>query len=89
MNPLAKIAALGAMFVALGGFASAPADPIAGEPRQTAQSRPSPAPAAHPLTAEDLSAYFDGMLPSEMERADIAGVVLVVVKDGQPLFERG
>ncbi|HEV2532758.1 MAG TPA: serine hydrolase domain-containing protein [Phenylobacterium sp.] len=49
-----------------------------------------PAPAsAHPLTAEDLSAYLDGMLPPEMERADIAGVIVVVVKDGQPLFERG
>ncbi len=43
----------------------------------------------HALTADDVGAYFDGMVPSEMERADIAGVVIVVVKDGQTLFERG
>jgi len=62
-----------------------------------AAARPAAAPApppvsnasAHALTAEDVAAYFDGMVPSEMERADIAGVVIVVVKDGQPLFERG
>jgi len=56
----------------------------------TAAAAPSaPAPAANALTTEDVSAYFDGMLPAEMKRADIAGAVIVVVKDGQILFERG
>src|SRR5258706_4219714 len=89
MNPLSKIAAVGAMFVALGGFAAAPASQsptISATGPAVVASAPT---TAHPLTAEDVSAYFDGMLPSEMERADIAGVVIVVVKDGQPLFERG
>ena len=53
--------------------------------------RPGPAAtSAHPLTgAEDAAAYFDGLLPDAISRADIAGAVIVIVKDGQPLFERG
>ena len=46
-------------------------------------------PAGHALTAVDAAAYFDGLLPAEMTRADIAGAVIVIVKDGQILFERG
>jgi len=45
----------------------------------------------HPatLTAEDLGAFLDGYLPIEMERADIAGTVVTVVKDGKVLLARG
>ncbi|HEY2751197.1 serine hydrolase domain-containing protein [Phenylobacterium sp.] len=87
MNLFAKIAAVVGTCLALGGFASAPAS---SSPTTPAASAIASAPAtAHPLTAEDVAAYFDGMLPSEMERADIAGVIIVVVKDGKPLFERG
>jgi CubicO group peptidase (beta-lactamase class C family) len=91
MKLLSRFAALGAMFLALGGFAPAPAPAPTSPPPATSAINPAAAAptTAHPLTAEDVSAYFDGMLPSEMERADIAGVIIVVVKDGQPLFERG
>jgi CubicO group peptidase (beta-lactamase class C family) len=101
MKRLSKMAAMSWMFAALGGFASAasaPADPSAVSPGVPAHASAAPAAegaavsgpvAAHPLTAEDLSSYLDGLLPTEMGRADIAGVVIVVVKDGQPLFERG
>ena len=80
MSKASRISALAAFLFALAGAAvAAPAPP---------PTAPSP-PAAHALTAEDAAAYFDGMIPSEMERADIAGAVIVVVKDGQILFERG
>src|SRR5271155_4589687 len=46
-------------------------------------------PQNHPLTAEDLDAFFDGYMPLALERGDIAGSVVVVVKDGQILFEKG
>lgn len=46
-------------------------------------------PPAHPMTAEDVASYFDGLIPDAINRADIAGAVVVVVKDGRPLFERG
>lgn len=54
-----------------------------------AAQAPAPAPAAHALTADDVGAWLDGLLPAEMKRADIAGAVVVVVKDGQILVERG
>jgi CubicO group peptidase (beta-lactamase class C family) len=42
-----------------------------------------------PLTRSDLEAYFDGFLPFALQRADVAGAVVVVVKDGQTLFQKG
>jgi CubicO group peptidase (beta-lactamase class C family) len=44
---------------------------------------------AHELTAEDLSSFFDGIITIELERDDIAGAVIAVVKDGNVLFEKG
>jgi len=41
------------------------------------------------LTAADISAFFDGLLPEQIEKADIAGAVVAVVKDGKVLFEKG
>src|SRR5215467_12851711 len=41
------------------------------------------------LTATDLEAFLDGFVPQQIEKADIAGAVLVVVKEGKVLFERG
>jgi CubicO group peptidase (beta-lactamase class C family) len=49
-----------------------------------------PQPAAPPaLTAQDLDAFLDGFVPLALERGNIAGAVVVVVKDGQVLFEKG
>lgn len=45
--------------------------------------------AAPELTAADLGAFLDGYLPIEMDRADVAGATVVVVKDGQVLLARG
>jgi CubicO group peptidase (beta-lactamase class C family) len=44
---------------------------------------------ATPLTAQDVATFFDGMIPAELERADIAGATVAVVKDGALLFARG
>lgn len=46
-------------------------------------------PGTHELTATDLEAYLDGMMPAQLEREDIAGAVITVVKDGQVLFMKG
>lgn len=69
----------------------APAVPrMAGRPAAVAAA---PAPSApsrvHPLTADDVSAWLDGFMPYALARGNIAGAVVVVVKDGQPLFEKG
>ena len=41
------------------------------------------------LTEADLSAFLDGLVPQQIEKADIAGAVIAVVKDGKVLFEKG
>ena len=41
------------------------------------------------LTAEDLAAWLDGYVPYVLKTGDIAGAVVVVVRDGQILVERG
>lgn len=93
MNRLSKTAALGAMLMALCGFAAPPTTPSskASPPKSPAPSvaAPAAASAAHALTAEDAAAFFDGLMPDAIERSDIAGAVLVIVKDGQPILERG
>jgi CubicO group peptidase (beta-lactamase class C family) len=46
-------------------------------------------PSAPALTAEDLEAFLDGMMPSQLNREDVAGAVIAVVKDGKVLFAKG
>ncbi|MEO8574597.1 MAG: serine hydrolase domain-containing protein, partial [Pyrinomonadaceae bacterium] len=47
---------------------------------------PSVAPA---LTAADVEAFLDGILPLQIERDNIAGATIAVVKDGRVLFSKG
>lgn len=41
------------------------------------------------LTTDDLTAFFDGMMPLQIRQANIAGAVVAVVKDGQVIFAKG
>lgn len=41
------------------------------------------------MTAQDVQTFFDGLVPYAMHRGDIAGGVVVVVKDGKTLFAKG
>jgi len=43
----------------------------------------------HELTQTDLEAFLDGMVPLQLAREDIAGVVIAVVKEGKPFFAKG
>ena len=58
-----------------------PQAPTAGESRVTEPP--------HALTAEDVHAFLDGFVPMQLEREDIAGAVVLVVKDGTILFAKG
>ena len=44
---------------------------------------------AHPLTASDLETFFDGIIPLQLERSDIAGASVLVMKDGEILLQKG
>lgn len=45
--------------------------------------------ATHTLTTTDLSSFFDGLVPFALQRGDVAGAVIGVVKDGKLVFTRG
>ena len=48
-----------------------------------------PGTAAHALESSDLEAFFDGILPLQLERSDVAGASVLVMKDGQVLLKKG
>jgi CubicO group peptidase (beta-lactamase class C family) len=54
-----------------------------------AQAAPAPAGPTPALSREDLSSFLDGFLPTALERGDMAGATVAVVKDGSVLLERG
>jgi len=46
-------------------------------------------PPPHALIREDVEALLDGYLPYALHRADVAGAVVVVVKGGEVLLQKG
>ena len=66
----------------------APAKPLTPE---TGANVPAEIPGAgsHALTKEDAEAWFDGFFPYALQRGDIAGAVVVVIKDGNILLPKG
>jgi CubicO group peptidase (beta-lactamase class C family) len=76
-------AVLGAAGIAV---AQAPAVP---NPVTPASTIPQPLHAANPLTRENLEPWLDGIVPYALQRGDVAGAVVVVVKDGQVLLQKG
>jgi CubicO group peptidase (beta-lactamase class C family) len=50
---------------------------------------PQPASSAHPLERADLESWLDGMVPYALKAGDMAGAVVVVVKDGHVLLQKG
>src|ERR1700679_724145 len=79
--PLFSISLFFSLFcVAIAGRA-APA-----EPAVEASSTPA---AAHPLERTDLEPWLDGLMPYAIERGDVAGAVVAVVKNGEVIFAKG
>lgn len=55
----------------------------------SASAAASPGNPAHRLEGADLEAFFDGIFPIQLERSDIAGATVLVMKDGQTLLQKG
>ncbi len=89
MNHLVKrLVALVACATASIGMAQVA--PVPSTPAEAAPSMPATQQSGEQaLTSQDLSSFFDGLVPFAMQRGDIAGGVVVVVKDGSVLFSRG
>jgi CubicO group peptidase (beta-lactamase class C family) len=48
-----------------------------------------PSPLPHALEKADLEAFFDGIVPLQLERSDAAGATVLVRKDGKELLKKG
>jgi CubicO group peptidase (beta-lactamase class C family) len=93
MNRYTRILATLAVTFAVGLASAQVTQPLTPAP---AAATPLPAPAApNPtgtppeLSNEDLSTFFDGLLPFALGRGDVAGAVVSVVKDGKLVFAKG
>lgn len=64
-------------------------------PQRKASTKAAPAPAPPSangpaqMTADDVAAFLDGVVPLQLKHANIAGAVVLVVKDGQVLYAHG
>ncbi len=82
-------------FILLGLFnslviAQAPkATPVSPAPKAAAASESKVTEPTHELTVDDVHAFLDGFVPMQLEREDIAGAVVLVVKDGAIFFAKG
>jgi CubicO group peptidase (beta-lactamase class C family) len=45
--------------------------------------------AVRPLSAEDVTAFMDGLVPIQLDRSDEVGAVVVVIRDTQVLLKKG
>ena len=87
--------ALVVIAVAVGNVAAAVSEtpvahpPLGSDDGATAARVPSLSPGVDRLTKADVDAWLDGLMPFALQRDDIAGAVVVIVKDGQVLTQRG
>src|SRR5919109_185476 len=63
----------------------APKAPVSATPQLEQPKKETP----HELTASDVGAFLDGVMPLQLAREDIAGAVIAVIKDGKVLFAKG
>jgi CubicO group peptidase (beta-lactamase class C family) len=88
-----KALILTAVGISCGAFAAEPSVKPSPTPTTTSAAAPSNtqdiASSAVPLTRADVDVWLDGYLPYALRTADIPGVVVTVVKDGQLLTARG
>ncbi len=76
-------------WILLSAFSATVLTALAAPTQATAGQAASTTPPPHSLTRDDVEAYFDGFFPDALNRTHIAGAVVVVVKDGKVLLEKG
>ncbi|HVO46719.1 MAG TPA: serine hydrolase domain-containing protein [Steroidobacteraceae bacterium] len=86
-NPVATLLA-SALLAQTGAAGAATDSPAPATEASTAHTLPA-ADTAHTLDAADVNAWLDGFMPYALATGDIAGAVVMVVKDGQVVTGRG
>jgi CubicO group peptidase (beta-lactamase class C family) len=93
MERLFKVLIVVVMCACIPALAQSPQTAVAPKPASARASEklsaaiPSSAP--HALERADLEAFFDGIIPLQLERSDVAGATVLVMKDGKDLLKRG
>ena len=82
------------LFAPLIGQAQVSPGPTAAAPPPHAQQADvktdaTAAPVQHPLEASDLESFFDGIVPLQLERSDVAGASVLVMQNGEVLLQKG
>ena len=71
------------------GPAKLPAIPPTVQPGNASSISAPPASAAAAMTSDDVNAFLDGVVPLQLKRENIAGAMVIVVKDGKVLYAKG
>lgn len=90
--PMVKCACLSILVILLctGMIAQAPAPATPPKNAVPATTTAPAQPVGVPeMTAADVAAFLDGVMPLQLAREDIAGAVVLVVKDGKVLYAKG
>ncbi|MEK6303314.1 MAG: serine hydrolase domain-containing protein [Acidobacteriota bacterium] len=74
--------------IALGQVPNLPKAPSKEAVEQPAAAEKIPS-GVHELTATDVEAFLDGIVPLQLRQDDIAGATIAIVKDGKLLFAKG
>jgi CubicO group peptidase (beta-lactamase class C family) len=74
---------------AISFHAQVPAETNPAHQKSVAPAAPGTQQTAAPLTKDDIEAFLDGFMPMQLQREDIAGAVVLIVKDGKVLFAKG
>jgi CubicO group peptidase (beta-lactamase class C family) len=75
------------LLVSSGVSAQAPDRPPAHAQQADVKTDATPGP--HALEASDLAPFFDGIVPLQLERSDVAGASVLLMQDGAVLLEKG
>ena len=75
------------LLVSSGVSAQAPDRPPAHAQQADVKTDATPGP--HVLEASDLAPFFDGIVPLQLERSDVAGASVLVMQNGAVLLEKG
>lgn len=71
------------------GQVPAPANPLGPSAKASSDAPVTTSPDTQALTATDLAAFLDGIVPQQLKRENIAGAVVLVVQNGTVLFQKG
>ena len=77
------------LVVCLSVVGQVPTIPAPAKKETPDQPVPQVPPGVHEMTAADVEAFLDGLVPLQLKQDDVAGATVAVVKDGKLLFAKG